>query len=189
MQYVVDRANPHLGGNIKGGDPRTFYPGLWQWLAFRYELNSVLDVGCGEGQAMEFFQSMGMNVAGLDGLLYNVGQAHKHGVAILCDLTKWACRIPVDLVWCCEVVEHVPERSIENLLWTLSSGRVLAMTHAVPGQVGHHHVNCRDAEYWVEKLRTVGMELDQVATEQSRHLADGFWAATGMIFTRVADGN
>ena len=37
----------HLGGNIAGGDPASFYPGLWAWLVSEFKVKTVLDIGCG----------------------------------------------------------------------------------------------------------------------------------------------
>lgn len=185
LRFVVDRGRPHLGGNVHGGDPRTFYPSLWDWLVREFRVGTVLDVGCGEGHAMEEFVRAGAKPIGLDGLAWNVEKASAHGPAILCDLTRFSLAMPgVDLVWCCEVVEHVAEEHVEKLLDTICCGRVLAMTHAVPGQGGHHHVNCREAAYWIGAIGERGYRLDLGATAQSRTLADGYWGATGMIFRR-----
>jgi hypothetical protein len=61
--------------------------------------------------------------------------------------------MPVDVVWSCEVAEHIVEPKVDNYIDTLCNGRIVAMTHAVPGQPGHHHVNCQPSEYWIEKMR------------------------------------
>lgn len=185
MQYVVDQAKPHLGGNIFGGDARSFYPMLWRWLQARFQIDSVFDVGCAEGLALWAFTGLGMRSIGLDGLQYNVAEASRHAPVIYADLTQFACPLPgIDLVWCCEVAEHVAPDHVDKLISTIACGRVLAMTHAVPGQEGWHHVNCQPASYWIDQLGRHGMSLDEESTAISRELAGDYWKATGMIFTR-----
>ncbi len=62
----------HLGGNVIGGDANTYYPELWRHLVSTFAAKSVLDVGCGEGNALEFFVSLGLRSVGMDGLADNV---------------------------------------------------------------------------------------------------------------------
>lgn len=186
LRFVVDRNRPHLGGNVHGGDPRTYYPSLWVWLVARYGIRRVLDVGCGEGHAMEAFTRLGARAIGIDGLAWNVEKASAFGPAILCDLTRFGCPVPgTELVWCCEVVEHVAEEHVGKLLDTICCGRVLAMTHAVPGQGGWNHVNCREAAYWIGAIGERGYQLDLEATSQSKSHAGSYWGETGMIFRRA----
>lgn len=190
MSYVVDPDRPHLGGNIAGGDPRTHYPALWAWLVQRYAVKTVFDVGCGEGQSVREFARLGCKVYALDGLPCNVNGLSDVATPIVCDLEQTGCPLPgVDLVWCCEVVEHVNEAHVGNLLDTITCGRVLAMTHAVPGQGGWHHVNCQPSSYWLSRIQARGLSLDRDATVESRRIGGDFWQATGLIFTRpsIAD--
>ena len=172
MSYVVDPDRPHLGGNIAGGDPRTHYPALWAWLVQRYAVKTVFDVGCGEGQSSREFTRLGCKVYALDGLEPNVRGLQDVATPIVCDLTQTSCPLPgIDMVWCCEVVEHVAWQHLHELLETITCGRVLAMTHAVPGQAGWHHVNCQVASYWIDRIKDHGMVLDRSATYESRGLA------------------
>lgn len=189
MQLVtrprIDPAQPHLGGNIIGGDPRTESPKLWKWLRHRFEIGSMYDVGCGEGHAMAWFRDQGCIVYGLDGLPENVAAAAKIGPTFLCDLTRHAAPLPrVDFVWCSELVEHVEERYLDNLLSTLACADVVAMTHATPGQLGHHHVNCQVEAYWVQKMRLRGYTLDDDATMNGRLMDGEFFRRTGLVFVR-----
>jgi len=95
----------------------------------------------------------------------------------------------VDLVLCCEVVEHIEEAYLDNVLRTLANGRVIAMTHAFPGQEGYHHVNCQSPDYWIEKLRLHGYEfLPEITEEGNNAIKDsGKWTyfmESGLIFER-----
>jgi hypothetical protein len=61
------------------------------------------------------------------------------------------------------------------------------MTHAVPGQGGHHHVNCQPAEYWIEKMRKRNYRLDPaLATYRQIAASDptNFFQQTGLVFLR-----
>ena len=42
------------------------------------------------------------------------------------------------------------------------------MTHALPGQPGHHHVNCQPIEYWVAVMQAFGFETDELHTNAIR---------------------
>jgi hypothetical protein len=63
------------------------------------------------------------------------------------------------------------------------------MTHGLPGQEGHHHVNCQPTEYWIDHLASRGYkelaedsrELRRIASStKAHHIKD-----TGMLFIKV----
>lgn len=182
---VFDLRRPDLGGNVRHGDPWSYTPELWRFLVGRFGLRSMLDVGCGEGHAPLFFHRLGVIAHGIDGLPLNVHRA-VYPIA-LHDLLTGPYIMPVDLVWSCEVAEHIVEDKVGNYLDTLVNGQVVAMTHALPGQWGHHHVNCQPAEYWIEHMRRRGYRLDptfltfrQIATRDPKN----FFQDTGLVFLR-----
>jgi len=45
------------------------------------------------------------------------------------------------------------------------------MTHAIPGQGGHHHVNERYEKYWIDVLSSHGFVFDPEITSKCRELA------------------
>ena len=187
MHYIPEtEAEKHLGGNTIGGNPQTFYPELWAWMVKRLEVKSVLDVGCGEGHALAEFRRLGCEILGIDGALRNVHLAnHKVGAAVVWDLTESYCPNRSDLAWCCEVMGQIEEQYVDNVIKTLVQGRYLALTHQLPGQQGYHIVNGHPPEYWIEKLKAAGMELDAALTAESKQYAGYYWAKTGMIFRRA----
>lgn len=69
---ATDPDDPSLGGNIVGGDPCTFHPALWEYLIERFTIETILDVGCGEGHCVKFFLDAGLKATGFDGLASNV---------------------------------------------------------------------------------------------------------------------
>jgi len=185
--FVIDQSRPDLGGNLRHGDVASFTPKLWNFITQRFAVRSILDVGCGEGHAVAYFNSVGIRAHGIDGLRTNVLRAvtpvAQH------DLTTGSYFMPVDMVMCVEVVEHIQEKYIDNLLQTLANGRIVMMTHAVPGQSGHHHVNEQNSEYWVDAFTKLGYVLCR-ENNILRNIAKSegyttFFAQSGHLFVRV----
>lgn len=187
FDYVVDRNNRHLGGNYGNGDPNTFFPRLWKWLIKTYNAKTILDIGCGEGFSTEWFAGNCDGVLGVDGLDQNIDRLKKIGIATLChDFTKSNLVFDekFDLVWCCEFVEHVDERYVQNFIDTFKCAGIVVMTHGLPGQSGHHHVNCQPSEYWIKKMEENGFFYLNYNTELSRGLSpdESCYAKSGLIF-------
>jgi SAM-dependent methyltransferase len=182
---AVDPNDSALGGNMIGGDPQTYHPELWSYLIKRFSVKTVLDVGCGEGHCVQYCSALGVNAVGFDGLKRNIECAVVPIVHH--DLRSAPFILPVDLVLCCEVVEHIEEKYLPNLLRTLANGRVIAMTHAVPGQTGYHHVNLQPSNYWIKNLEALGYEFLRNETEEGKRriIAGGRWTyfvSSGLIF-------
>lgn len=185
--FVTDSARPDLGGNIRHGDAWTYCPAVWDYLIGRFAVSSMLDVGCGEGHAVKYFQRRGVLAHGIDGLWANIERAvtpiAQH------DFTRGWYTMPVNLVWSCEVAEHIAPEHVCNYLDTLANGNVLAMTHAEPGQAGHHHVNCQRADYWIHKLEPYGYTLAEADTNRARALAVSEFKNShfgrGLIFVKL----
>lgn len=182
-RVVASEADPHLGGNIRFGDPETYSPSVWDYVIDRFGLRSVMDLGSGVGNAACYFAKRGLSVVAVDGLSENVEKAVYP--TLLWDLTKGPVTTQVDLVHCQEVVEHIEEAYLDNLLSSLMCGKYILMTNALPGQGGHHHVNLQPTEYWIDHLRRRGCQLLAVDSSRVRALAqkDGapYLAATGIL--------
>ena len=165
MSRVVEQG--HLGGYVVGGDEATMFPNLWGWLVKNLGIKSVLDVGCGDGQAINFFRDSGCEVLGVDGIEQDDPDIAQH------DFTHgpFYPEHDFDLCWSCEFVEHVDERYLPNYLHLFRAGNVVLLTHADPGQAGYHHVNCRTADYWIGVMAAVGYALDEMLTSSARELA------------------
>ena len=185
MTLATDPRRPDLGGNVVGGDQDTWSPEVWQALIDAYHPQSMLDVGCGEGHAVQWFLDHGVGAIGIDGLRANVLNSVAGYSVLWCDMTLGPYRFPVDLVWCAEVVEHLDERHLDNLLTTLCNGEVIAITHALPGQGGWHHCNEQFDEYWINHICDRGYEAVEPAP--FRKLVTGrknYFAQTGLLFRR-----
>ena len=182
--FVTDETLAHLGGNISYGDLGTFCPGVWDHLIDRFAVSSVLDIGSGIGFSSEYFFRKGVRVVAVDGLPTNCVNAKYP--TVLHDLTKGPFVTSVDMVHCQEVVEHIEERYLDNLLASMACGRVVVMTHALPGQGGYHHVNLQPPEYWIHHMARYGMKLLAHDTDTVRRLANErggyFMAQSGLVF-------
>jgi SAM-dependent methyltransferase len=178
----------HLGGYEQGGDPATYYPELWRWAVDKYSIKSVLDVGCGEGHSLKFFRDqLKCEVLGIEWL------AQEDPDILQCDFTEnlWIPDKARDMVWCCEFLEHIEEKHLSNIWTALRSAPLVLMTHAAPGQGGHHHVNCRDAEYLKGFFAALGFQYDPGATIDARIEAAkndnpyNHFRRAGMVFRKV----
>lgn len=180
---VQDQSQQHLGGNLREGDPYTFCPSVWDYLVQRFAIRSIMDLGSGMGYASDYFFKKNLQVLAVEGLRDNVDRSIFPSIQH--DITDGPVYARVDLVHCQEVVEHIEEKYLDNLLSSLTCGRIIVMTNALPGQGGYHHVNEQPTEYWVRHLMTRGCELLVEDSNRIRKLAaqDGatYMAQTGIV--------
>jgi len=171
----------HLGGHfgITNSDPITL-----GYLAAHFDIRSMLDVGCGPGGMLDLARKYGIIALGVDG-----DPAMERPDVIIHDYAHAPLFMVSrsDLIWCVEFVEHIEAQYIPHFLATFRCGRVLFLTHALPGQGGHHHVNEQPAEYWIAILQAEGWQLDQEATDWVRaNAGNQYTKATGMVWVRGA---
>jgi SAM-dependent methyltransferase len=175
--------HPYLGGNTVEGDPFTYSPSVWDYVIGRFAIQSVLDLGSGLGYASEYFHRKGLRVLAVDGMEENVRDSIYPTLQL--DITKERINCKVDLVHCQEVVEHIGEEYLDQLLDALSTGKIILMTNALPNQGGHHHVNEQSTDYWIQHLRRYDCHLLVEDTHRIRRLAqaDGaqYLATTGIL--------
>lgn len=187
LTLAANQEAVHLGGNIVEGDAYTHSPSVWSYVIDRFAVKSVMDLGSGRGHAAQFFANKGLSVVAVDGLETNVQEAHYP--TICHDLTKGPFKTKVDLVHCQEVVEHIDEAHLDHLLNSFRSGDVVLLTHAVPGQGGYHHVNCKGSDYWIEQMRLAGYAFLPEDTQRIRKLAEAdraiYMAKTGLLFHKI----
>jgi SAM-dependent methyltransferase len=176
-----------LGGNIAELDPASYCPTSWEYVINKYSIKSVLDVGSGRGHAGKYFKDFGLEVTAIEGLKENVEKSLIPTIEH--DLTISPYTKDVDMVNCVEVVEHIEEKYLDNLLTTICCGKILFMTHAVPGQGGYHHVNEQPSEYWINHLKNRNFEYLENDSMQIRELSKKDNAKhitrTGMLFKKL----
>lgn len=153
----------HLGGCIIEGDIGTWAPQVWEKLIEIYDLKKVVDVGCGAGHSTKYFIDKGIDAVGVEGFVPAINASPVKQNIFVHDYStgEFQTNSTFDLAWCCEFVEHVEEKYSENFMKTFDKCNVVAMTHAVPGQPGFHHVNCQNAEYWINKFKERGFSYNE----------------------------
>lgn len=189
----------NLGGCIEAteshpnGDPATYTPVTWEYMINTMKPASILDVGCGFGYSTEFFLSKFVEVLGIEGskLVHEKISPSIQDRVVIHDFSggpmKPAKRY--DLAWCCEVLEHIDPENVDHILDTLCFADKIVLTHALPGQGGHHHVNCQLPSYWIKRFAERDYSLDAVSTKAIRTLSsferpDSHLGRTGLVFRK-----
>jgi len=173
----------HLGGHAS---VTHIDEGTLNFLVSKYNVHSMLDVGCGPLGMVRLARLKGLEAHGIDGdFTLNPGEE----TLFVHDFQSgpFVPKRRYDLVWSVEFVEHVEERFIGNFLPCFSSADAICMTHALPGKRGHHHVNTQSGNYWVDIFSQIGYSLDAEATQSVRSLSSmrrEFMRNTGLVFTR-----
>ena len=150
----------HLGGHE---NETHLDDGAIDFIIKNFGVKSMVDIGCGPGGMTELARSKGLEVLPVDGdfvVERNIADVVIH------DYQK-AGYIPekkYDLAWTVEFVEHIEECYIRNFVDTMDKCKFVLMTHAFPGQPGHHHVNCQTTEYWVHLMSAFGFQVVPEAT-------------------------
>lgn len=170
----------HLGGhaNYTNNDE-----GVLKFLIKEFKPSSFFDIGCGPGGMVKLAAEKGLTAKGLDGdFTLDFGgldvTLHDFTLGPAPDLGKF------DLGWCVEVLEHVEEKFLDNIAPAFQACSHLWVTHAVPGQNGHHHVNCRDQKYWIKVFRSWGFWFDSQNSTRARArstMKGKFSKRTGML--------
>lgn len=161
-----------LGGTSVGGDPDSYFPELWEWLIDSFGITSVLDVGCGCGFTQEFFECRDVMTIGLEGSRKVVERHLRPAQVIHHDLRQPWCGPRFDLVWSCEVGEHIDKDEIDCFLDIVAehARKVVAFCAAPPGAGGHHHVNCVTDDTWAGWFAQRGLRVDEEKTVFARSL-------------------
>ena len=195
----MDKLPKHLGG----GERRCHEDkGAVDWAVKKFDVKSMLDVGCGQGCVSYYAQKKGVEVLGIDGDPgnlhgeYNFKRPSDYPF-MLHDYTTGPAPVDkeVDLVWSVEFLEHVEEEYMPNFMDTFRKGKVLIVTHALPhaGTVNHRsmtnhlHVNEREPGYWLEKFDEYGFDYQKDLSMELRKASSmmkNFVRNTGMVFFR-----
>ncbi|MCW0216932.1 MAG: class I SAM-dependent methyltransferase [Prosthecobacter sp.] len=168
----------HLGGhrNVTHTDA-----GALAWLQFKFNIKSMVDIGCGPGGMQAIARGMSIQWQGIDG----DPQLKREAVIIHDYCTSSLELAPVDLAWSVEFLEHVEESYIPNFMKTFACARYSFVTHALPGKKGWHHVNCQKPDYWIDVFAYHGFMFDQNATQELRSrstMKRDFVRANGLFF-------
>lgn len=179
--------NEHLGGAHEGGDANTICEDVWGYVLVKYNIKSMVDIGCGFGHAIKWFNNFLVGCVGVDGWDEAIQKNLLPHAAVKHDFTTgpFPHSKPFDLAWSAEFLEHVEERFLPNVMPLFAACRIAVVTHAEPGQGGHHHVNERDSSYWVGKFKEYGMRHNAEETmilRRTDRWSAGYGRRTLMLF-------
>jgi len=129
----------HLGGCAMNGDGAGYAPRMWSHLVKKYNIKSMVDVGCGAAHSADYFKGLGVEVLGVEGCREAVERSllPKENV-VLHDYENDGPYVPdkdFDFCWSNEFVEHVEGDCVQNFLATFKKSKMVAMTFAGPGAV------------------------------------------------------
>lgn len=167
----LTKETPHLGGFVsEWAMTGTWVPHVWELLIQAFKIKSMTDVGAGDGQVARWFAYQGLDAMAVDGCANRRDDGVRY---VQHDYSRGSFEPHQrDLCWSAEFVEHVDEEYVPNFLATFRPHRVLALTHALPGHVGYHHVNCREPSYWIKILERDGWKFDYLNTHDLRSVIE-----------------
>lgn len=121
----------------------------------------IYDFGCGFG---EYLRDIRAEV-GIKGIGFELYPYTKYYSLIVSkDLSKpLDLKAKADISISLEVGEHI-DSSYEDIFIkniTNNTANIVVLSWAIPGQGGDGHINCRDNDYIIEKMRQEGFEFDE----------------------------
>jgi cyclopropane fatty-acyl-phospholipid synthase-like methyltransferase len=133
----------------------------------RFNPKYVLDVGCGTGQWLDEYRKYNIKTKGVEGS----GNAFIEMSEETKDIVlQWDLRdkieeedCNIDLVQSFEVAEHIEEEYVDEFVHNLikDDPDIILLTAAPPNQHGIQHVNCKEKEYWMKKMKDNGYLFNQ----------------------------
>jgi SAM-dependent methyltransferase len=171
----------HLGGH--GGFTNTDKP-VFDEIVEMYDIKSVLDIGCGPAGMKEIAEAKNVKWYGIDGDPKIIETSNN---SLLHDFTLGAPKLDsvFDLAWSVEFLEHVYEEYMDNYMQAFSTANFICCTAAPPGKSGHHHVNCKDLDYWTNCFEQYGYKYDDHYTKKLHSISEmrkDFFKISGMFF-------
>ena len=146
-------------------------------------IKRVLDVGCGMGQVVAMMRNEGIEAYGCDIAGKNI--LPYWDMANVTQFCKTACAdvLPYPdnhfgLVWCTDVLEHVPEEGVDTVLKEMH--RVgnhdflftISLTKAVnpmPSDGSNPHATVKPVSWWIDKLESNGYKIVLTLVSQEQN--------------------
>ena len=168
----------HLGGHFNF--TAMCLPTL-NFIKDKFNIKSMIDVGCGPAGMTEYANLMGIYAVGIDG---DTTLGEKPYV-IFHDYNEGKLQLDetFDLAYSTEFVEHVGKQYIDNFMPTFQKAQYVFLSAAPPGQGGYHHVNENTKEYWIEIFSQYGFEhLSEASDEIALTFDDKLVCKNSMFF-------
>lgn len=132
-----------------------------EYLKKKFNIQTLVDVGCGPGGMIREASSRGIKACGIDGdFTLNFNDID----VVLNDFTKSSYKFgrSFDLAWSVEFVEHVPEKFLPNFMPIFQEAKYVFMTFS-PFK-NFFHYNVKDSEYWIKVFEEYGFTHDEEET-------------------------
>lgn len=178
----MKKIDPHLGGHSN----KTWIDrGSLKYMYDKYNVRSMIDIGCGPGDQVKQARNLGIEATGFDGD-YTISPD------VLIDFTKaeYTTLNTWDLAWSVEFVEHVEEKHMANYMSLFSKCKYIICT-ANPSP-GPYHFNCKDIDYWIGKFEQNGFTFSQqildgvlVHSTMAKKLGSSWLERTGMAYVNT----
>jgi SAM-dependent methyltransferase len=121
---------------------------------------SIVDVGCGTGEWLSVFKEKGVeDICGVDGAYVNRNNLKIPQECFMSANLEHPLRLErkFDLIVSLEVAEHIPIKSAETFIHSLTQlGPVVLFSAALPKQGGINHLNEQWPEYWANLFNKRG---------------------------------
>lgn len=182
--YMKNNLPIHLGGHF---NVCHIDQGIIEFAIKKFKIKSFLDIGCGTGGMIEKSIENNLNSFGIDGDFSIARNDILIDKILIHDYTKGISNLnkKFDMVWSCEFLEHVEEKYIENYMPDFKLGKHIFITFAPVGKSGHHHVNCKSENYWIDKFEKHGFMFDLLSTLSARKestMHRDFFRKQGLVF-------
>lgn len=160
----------HLGGHE---NETHIDDGALSYFIENFGVKSMVDIGCGPGGMVDLARRKGLDIIGLDGDYSIERPSEINDLIKIHDFVTGPYQLDktYDLAWTVEFVEHVEEKYMDNFIDVMKQCKFVIMTHAFPGQPGHHHVNCQHATYWIREMEKRGFQYDSFTTMAVRNVS------------------
>ena len=160
------RANPITGGGHYYHDHPDY--GALVWLKERFNIKTLLDVGCAYGSHVKLARSMEIDAIGVDGdwtlPYYEYSKWNDYTLSSCSDLDD-----VYDIGWSIEFVEHIAKEYIDNYMHDFQKCKYLIISsynEEVSG--GVHHVNVNIQEDWIKLFTEYGFEYSEELTREMK---------------------
>jgi 2-polyprenyl-3-methyl-5-hydroxy-6-metoxy-1,4-benzoquinol methylase len=156
---------------------RTQSPGersVQEFLTLHSEGESVVDIGCGTGRASLVMANKGIDIKLVDiaknCLDQEVADALENKFTQMC---FWEQEIPeADWGFCCDVMEHIPEEKVQEVLSNIhrNTDKAFLRIHLGNDIFGPIylkqplHLTVQPSAWWLEKIRTLWSSVDYVVS-------------------------
>jgi len=147
------------------------------------DVKTAVDIGCGNGKYTKNLIDAGIDCKGFDGS--PLTPAITNGICGVMDFSLPTDIGQFDLILCLEVGEHIPahyeEVFIENLV--RASKKHICLSWGIEGQDGWGHVNCRNNDYVIDKMKGYGFRYLEKPAQALRDSSTFWWFKnTVMVF-------